>query len=239
MILRPAVLIALSFSLLSLAALSAEDAPPAAEPDPDLPQPFDANAFLPMLQHSPFSRVVDYKDSLLLTGVAYLEGKPMATLLDKNTKKRYVVSEEPNAQGWRLTSANVSNALQGTEVQMEVAGEVVTFHYSESQINPKGKAGAGVAASPGGSVNAAALLPKDDQDYMRKGMSKEARDKYTSLMEKLQSKMAKMSDADRAAYAQKYFNKAKASDQAAQNGGAPPSKGAPTSAAPVSKKSKR
>lgn len=198
-------------------------------PDLDLPQPFDAAAFLPMLKHPPFNRVVDYTDSLLLTGVAYLNGKPMATLMDKLTKKRYVVSEEPNEQGWRLADASVSNELHGTEIKLQVGEEVVTIRYSESQLNPErtgGRALTAVAAAPSGGRNDAqsrgpvrgssAYLSPADQEYYRKGMSKDARDKFKETMHSHEDKMAKMTDEQRSSYSQKVFNKIKSQEQSGQ-----------------------
>ena len=191
-------------------------------PDPDLPQPFDTAAYLPMLKNPPFNRVVDYTDSLLLTGVAYLEGRPMATLLDKNTKKRYVVSEQPNAQGWRLAEASVSSALHGTAIKLQVGEEIVTIRYSDEQLSPArtGTPGAGTAAgngapgrSKGDGVGAAAYLSQADQEFYRNGMSQAARDKFGHSMEKLQGRMSGMTEDQRAAYTQKIFTKYKAQDQ--------------------------
>lgn len=190
-----------------------------------------------MLKHSPFNRVVDYTDSLILTGVAYLDGKPMATLLDKSTNKRYVVSEEPNEQGWRLADASVSNELHGTEIKLQVGVETVTIRYSESQLNPVPKNPRGVAPSmnqgqassprlnSSGHISTSAYLSPADQEYYRKGMSKDVRDKFRDVMRTHEDKMAKMTDDQRASYTQKIFSKYKAQDQG-------------TAPAPVAKKTK-
>ena len=74
--------------------------------DPDLPQPFDSSALQAMMQKSPFNRVVDFAETYLLTGIARVDGKAMATLMHRETKKRFVVSDEPNAQGWRLAGVS-------------------------------------------------------------------------------------------------------------------------------------
>ena len=157
---RCACAAALSFLSFALPpVVHAQDSMP---PDPDLPQPLDMSAYAPLLQNPPFTRTVDYTDNLRLTGVAWLEGKPMATLLDKNTKKHYVVSEEPNAQGWRLSGASLSSALHATEVQLFVGGETVTIRYSEDQINPPrkdGKPGASAGSSSGSSSSSSTVRP--------------------------------------------------------------------------------
>lgn len=212
---RSAVFLALCLAVHCLpAVVRAEDMPP----DPDLPQPFDTSAFVPMIKNPPFNRVVDYTDSLLLTGVAYLEGKPMATLLDKLTGKRYVVSDQPNAQGWRLADASVSNQLHGTEIQLQVGEETITIRYSESQLNPgragqPGAAASGAQADSGKSrIRTSSFLSQEDQDFYHNGMSKEAHDKFRDTMRSHEDKMSKMTDEQRASYTQKIFSKYKAQD---------------------------
>ncbi len=215
-----AFLLALSLAACSLLPpVRAEDMPPASVPDPDLPQPFDTSAYLPLLQNPPFNRVVDYTDSLLLTGVAYLNGKPMATLLDTKTKKRYVVSEEPNAEGWRLADANVSDDLHGTAIKLQVGAEVVTIRYSESQLNPerKNKNISQTLGAPPSTMAPSTRGSRSDQPVNIKELSKDGREKFNKSMTSLHDKMSKMTDDQRAAYTQKIFNKIKTQDA----GGAP------------------
>ncbi len=215
---RCAVFSILSFiALCSPAFVRAEKMPV----DPDLPQPFDASAYLPLIKNPPFTRVVDFSDSLLLTGVAYVEGKPMATLFDKETKKRYVVSEEPNAQGWRLAEATMSNELHGTEIKVQVGEEVIAFRYSESQLhpgkpNPNGPAPAPTGEPGGGHVRTSSYLSAADQEFYKNGLSQQAHDKFRDSMRSHEDKMSKMTDEQRASYAQKVFNKIKAQDQGGQ-----------------------
>ena len=83
MTMRHAALLASSSAFLLLAALArAAEVSPS---DPDLPQPLDVASLQALLTNPPFNRVVDFTDSLLLTGVATVGGKPMATLMDKAT----------------------------------------------------------------------------------------------------------------------------------------------------------
>ena len=80
---------------------------PAGPVDPDLPQPFDANSLSAIIQNSPFTRIVSIADSLVLTGMAYVNGKPVVTIFDKNEKQSLVVSEEPNLKGWKLSLIHI------------------------------------------------------------------------------------------------------------------------------------
>ena len=104
--------------LLFSTSLYAEDQPVA---DDDLPAPFDAGVADQLLTHSPFNRIVNPEDTLQLTGIAYVEGKPVATFLNKETKERVTVSEDPNPQGWKITEATPGNDPQNTEVHVMCA----------------------------------------------------------------------------------------------------------------------
>src|SRR3954468_11535189 len=78
---------------------------------PDLPQPVSPDELTALVTSSPFTRSLNLSDSLVLTGIAYIEGKPVATILNKATKENFVVSQEPNAQGWRLAETNATTQL--------------------------------------------------------------------------------------------------------------------------------
>jgi len=154
----------------------------------------------------------------------------MATLLDKNTKKRYVVGDSPNAQGWRLAEASLSNELHGTEIKLQVGEEVVTIRYSESQLNPPrtGKLGPTAPAPAGERSKTSSSSSSSYANVVvdPKRLSKDAQEKFKKSMTSLQGKMSKMTNDQRTAYTQKVFGKIQAQDQS----GAPPA---------PSKKSKR
>lgn len=179
-----------------------------------------------MLKNSPFSRVVDYTETLQLTGVAWVDGKPMATFMDRVTKKQIIVSDEPNDQGWHLADVTMASDLRDADLKLQVGDEVFTFHYSDAQIHPVTMTRTGARVPPPNASNSvreerstgeprgtSAYLSAADQEYYRKGMSKEARDKFRDSMREHQDRMAKMTDTQRASYSQKVFNKIKAQEQ--------------------------
>lgn len=221
---RTAVLALASFGLLLLPAALRAVVP---QPDPDLPQPLDVSALQPLLANPPFNRVVDFADSLLLTGVATVGGKPMATLMDKETKKNYVVSEEPNAQGWKLVGATESSELRYTQIKLMVGPEIVTLRYSESQLNPS-RVGTGGVKYPTKEeairkdqdgkeyVRGSAYLSQADQDYYHKTMSREAHDKFRDVIRNNRDKMFQMTDEQRASFSKKVFDNIAAGDKATQ-----------------------
>ena len=225
MTMRHAALLASSSAFLLLAALArAAEVSPS---DPDLPQPLDVASLQALLTNPPFNRVVDFTDSLLLTGVATVGGKPMATLMDKATKKNYVVSEVPNAQGWRLVEASGNSELRLTQIKLMVGPEVVTLRYSESQLNPSRVGNGGVKYPTGADairkdengkeyVRGSAYLSQADQDFYHKDMSKEAHDQFRTIIRDSRDKMFNMTDEQRASFSKKIFDTVVARDKSAQ-----------------------
>jgi len=113
-----------------------------------LPQPVAAKDFSELMKNSPFTRSLDLSDSLILTGVARVGGKPVATLMNKETKETYVISENPNAQGWKMVGISDGSNLEKVSAKIALSGgEVVTVRFDEAQLKP---GEAKPAAGPGG-----------------------------------------------------------------------------------------
>lgn len=199
-----------------------------ATPDPDLPQPLDLSVVQSLIEKPPFTRPLDLSDSLHLTGVAYVEGKPVATLVDKNTKKNYLVSGEPNALGWRLAEANVSSEIRLTNIKIMVGTEMVTIHYSDAQLAPTSRGGTGPSRYPTDSeairndengkpyVRASVYLSDADRERYYKNFSREAHEKFRDVVRGNREMMFKASPQERAAFAKKVFDKIEAGDKARQ-----------------------
>lgn len=193
-------------------------------PDPDLPQPLDPSVTLSLIEKSPFTRPLDLSDSLQLTGVAYMEGKPVATLLEKGTKKYYLVSAEPNAQGWRLTEANVSSEIKLTNIKIMVGNELVTIHYSNAQLAPTSKGGTGASHYPTDSeairndengkpfVRGSVYLSDTERERYNKSFSKEAHDKYRDIIRSNREMMFKASPQERVVFSKKVFDAVESED---------------------------
>ncbi|MDZ4288368.1 MAG: hypothetical protein U0984_10440 [Prosthecobacter sp.] len=202
--------------LLSAACLSANDE---AVVDSDLPQPLDLGFAESLVAQSPFSRSVNLEESLQLTGIAYVNGRPVATVLNKATKERIVVSEEPNAQGWTLTEAIAGADLSNSEVSIMVGPEIVTMHYNNSQIEPGSgaKGNSSRMASSGGSGDkfrvSNYLGENGKQLYV--SLSPEGRDKLKDLVKAHLEKRPELTPEQSSAYAQKVFAKIKETDHAA------------------------
>lgn len=188
-------------------------------PDPDLPQPLDPNLAAPLLESSPFTRAINLSESLSLTGIAYVQGKPVATLTDKRTKKNYLVSAEPNSEGWTLASAQPASQLRNASVKIMVGPEVVTIRYGDTQIAP-GKTATGVAGPSRWPTDREAITMVDGVTYVRgsaylsdadrekyyRGWSRESHDKFREVLRDNREMMLKASPQERAALAKKVFD---------------------------------
>lgn len=189
--------------------------------DPDLPQPIDFSFADDLLMQSPFTRIVSFEDTYQLTGIAYVDGHPVATVLNKQTKQRFVVSEEPNLQGWSLVAASAGADLEQTQVEMMIGGEMISMHYGGQQLSPQGSGPGGTKTrladgSPGkkegGKVSVSNLLGQDGKK-MYASLSADARGKFKELVRSRVEKHPEMTPEQNSAYAQKVFAKIKASDQ--------------------------
>ena len=112
-----------------------------------LPQPVKPQHFAALMENSPFTRSLNLSDLLILTGVAVVDGKQMATLMNKQTKETYVVSDEPNTQGWKMVEFAGNEDLEKIAAKITMTGgEVVTVRYDEWSLKPG-------EAKPGGGGN--------------------------------------------------------------------------------------
>lgn len=156
----------------------------AAEPDPDLPQPFDPNSLSPVVTASPFTRMVNMSDNLVLTGIAYIDGKPVATVFNKESKQSFIVGAEPNFQGWTLQEAQPAPDITRSQARISIGGEVVSVRYgsvSAKDMQGERKSDRSERRSERG----------DRSEGFRgssRGPSEEDRKRYESLSEKAREK---------------------------------------------------
>jgi hypothetical protein len=195
----------------------------AGRPDPDLPQPFDPDVATSLLESSPFTRAINLSESIALTGIAYVEGKPVATMTDKRTKENILVSQAPNSRGWTLAEIVPAPELRFTSVKVMVGPEIVTIRYGNAQLAPTTQAkyptdAEAIRNDENGKpyVRGSAYLPDADRDRYYKGFSHEAHDKFREIIRNNREQMFKFSPEERAAFAKKVFDQVDAEDRARQ-----------------------
>lgn len=198
--------------------------PPVVKPDPDLPQPLSAQLAEPLLTNPPFTRALNLSDSLALTGIAYVEGRPVATLVNRETKESFVVSEEPNAQGWKLAQTNASKDLKRTEVKIMAGAEIVTVRYGDDQLTPQAKKGPMPGRPPGpggpppdayrsdGSIRTSSYLGEGGRERYY-SLSDQARDRLRAVMQQRREQNPNASFEEHSAFARREFERIEAEDR--------------------------
>ncbi len=141
--------------LLPPPAVKAGDFAAGPESAPFGPDPVSENDFAALKGNSPFLRSLDLSQSLVLTGVATIEGELFATLVDRETKATHVVSKAANPKGWRMVGVEGDRSdflTVSAQIAME-GGEVFSVRFDERQVQPPDPraAGGGGRGSSGGS----------------------------------------------------------------------------------------
>jgi hypothetical protein len=109
--------------------------------DPQIfsPAPLTTEHFNDLKERSPFLRTLNFAETYRLRGVATIDGKPVATLFNKDTKKAVqVTSTEANNLGMKLVGVEQANDLSKVSVRLVVGGEEVDLSYDASQLAPQG-----------------------------------------------------------------------------------------------------
>lgn len=179
------LLVCLLAQTASFCPLSAQNA---AE-DPDLPKPFDPTQLASLIANPPFTRSVNPSDSLVLSGLAFIDGKPVATLFDSATKTSFIVSDQPNAKGWTLSEALATQDIRRAQAKISIGGEIVSIRYNKDALLPdnlkKERSSENRGPPPGGPP------PGSSQGYQRSGPrpSQEDIERYKSLSDKSREKL--------------------------------------------------
>ena len=201
-------------------------APPAAK-DPDLPQPFDTRTLAPLMANSPFNRAVNLSDSLVLTGMATVDGKPMVTLMDKDQKRTYVVTDEPNENGWKLAEAPPHVDLKKAQVKISIGSEVVTIRHDregqeESMKKDKHSPGGSPAHEPSsndkGYKRSPRTGPSPEQRERWEKLSDSAKEKVKGIFRDNRERLSSMTDEQRRTFIESNFKNIEEADTANRNG---------------------
>lgn len=187
--------------------------------DPDIPSPVNPAAAQSLIENPPFTRALNLSDSLVLTGIAYINGKPVATILNKTTKESYVVSDEPNAQGWKLQETSASHTLNRTQAKLLVGGEIVTVRYSDEPLtkdpnaNRRPEGGPPDRGDRGDRPRREGSRGSEEDRQRFMALSDAARSKFIEKMRESREKMGNASPEERSAYVKKMFEKVERDDK--------------------------
>ncbi len=125
--------------------------------------------FQALIENSPFLRSLDLSDSVILTGVARIEGDLYVTLFRTDTKETQVVTDAANPQGWRLVGVEGDQSkLESMTARIAMSGgEVFTVRFDERQLKP---GEIRTASRPGSSSGSGQSSDRPRRDY-REGVS--------------------------------------------------------------------
>lgn len=160
-----------------------------------LPHPVADKHFEELLERSPFTRVLDPSETFQLMGVALIDGEQVATMVNRETKKRFLLSETPNTEGWKMVELNQNPDPAQVSATFSLAGgEVVTLKYREEQLNPApGKTGArSLPKTPRGPDRRPLPTPEERRkfgEWVKSRMSKFSDNQKRRVGEIMQDKM--------------------------------------------------
>jgi len=198
----------------------AGDMPQAVVADPDLPQAVSANVAEELLGNSPFTRMIEPAETFELTGVAYIDGQPVVTIRNKQTKQRFVVSDKNRPDGWALLEVTPKDDLSMTTVRLAIDDEIIAFHFTEDQLAPEdarrqSKTSTKVSAPPQRPQATAPTPSVHLSDEVREqyhALPDEAKERYKQIME--QTKDRAITPEQRAAFKTQMIDKLSKSVQA-------------------------
>jgi hypothetical protein len=127
-------LVAAGVVFLSAFQIAAEDT----ANDYGIPTVLSESQFEALREHSPFTRVLDFSETLRLTGIAMIDGEQVATVRDRTKEKSYVISSQTNENGWKMVGVESSVDLKKSSATISVnGGEHVTVQFDEKQLHPE------------------------------------------------------------------------------------------------------
>ena len=105
-----------------------------------LPQPVAPEHFDLLKKHSPFTRTFNLSDTLVLSGVANLDGEQVATLIDAVDGQTLAISAAPNHLGWKLVEFKSPDDLEVAVASIAVEnGEIIRVYYDEERVKNASK----------------------------------------------------------------------------------------------------
>ncbi len=159
----------------------------AAHNDGALPQPIGSRHFEALTGNSPFLRPLNLTETYVLRGIARIDGEPVATLFNRETKKSVLVTtNKANAERMQLVAVNEADAILGiTAITATITfdGEKVELKFEPERVAPAPK-----SSEQHGGPGQGAHGEKGGDHGKRRGPSKEERARYEGLSEEKKAK---------------------------------------------------
>jgi hypothetical protein len=177
-----------------------------------IPAPVTAANYPDLLQRPPFRRVLTLSESLVLSGVATLPTGKMVTVWDRASARSFVVSANPNPQGWKLIDLSESSDLRSVSATIAAGDQKITLRFDpERLIPPKLDNTSKPAPRNEGAVVVEALLrslqPAAAKDF--EGLPAEAQESFRKSFSNFLAAFPTASDAKRLEFVQRALEEAR------------------------------
>lgn len=202
--------------------------------DDSLPKPFNPRQLAALIENPPFTRSVNPSDSLVLSGLAFIDGKPVATLFNTETKESLVVSETPNLKGWTLNEAPAVTDITRAQAKISIGGEIVSIRYNKDALAPdklrreRGSSSGGPPPSGEGGYQRGGRepTPEDRERWERyRSLSDSARSRLREEFERNRERLMNATPEERAAFMRSTFDRIQREDQSGGSRGSSSSSG--------------
>lgn len=99
------------------------------------PQSVTLETFEGLLDSSPFRRPLNLPGALILTGVAEVDGRPVATMIDTQNGASIAVTTTPDEHGWKLIELSEVNDIEIAVATLATdGGDEIKVYYDEERI---------------------------------------------------------------------------------------------------------
>jgi hypothetical protein len=89
-----------------------------------------------LLENPPFRRVLALSESLVLSGVATLPSGKVVTVWDRASGRSFIVTGNPNAQGWKLIGVSENTDLRSVEATIAAGDQKLTLRFDPERLTP-------------------------------------------------------------------------------------------------------
>jgi hypothetical protein len=177
-----------------------------------IPTPVTAESYPDLLQRPPFRRVLTLSDSLVLSGVATLPSGKVVTVWDRASARSFVVSSNPNPQGWKLIELSESTDLRSVAATIAAGDQKLTLRFDPERLTPPKLDNTSKPAPRNeGAVVVEALLrslqPAAAKDF--EGLPAEAQESFRKSFSNFLAAFPTASDARRLAFVQRALEEAR------------------------------
>lgn len=166
-----------------------------------LPKPVNPEHFASVLSSSPFQRTLNLSETYTLRGVAKIEGEPVATLYNRDSKKTVVVTaQEANENGMQLVEVVPAQELTGVAAKIAFSGEEFELSFEPERVVPipKGTSRPGESGKDGKHGDRDRHRGPSKQDIERyKALTDAQREKFRAYIRQTMQKYPNLSREER------------------------------------------